>query len=125
MEKNFVRIQSNITIRVTAGLQNKDVTNADAHVPDRLKVLPDWQKMIVTIHQGAGIYPAIIASWNTVKALEKDGVLTIGEFLESADEDVAKEKRELERNMEETEGETKKRGRKKAASLDEIASDEE
>ena len=40
----FVQIQSDVTIRVTTGLQNKDVTNPDAHVPDRLKVNPEWPK---------------------------------------------------------------------------------
>ena len=74
----FVQIQSDVTIRVTTGLQNKDVTNPDAHVPDRLKVNPEWPKHQVLIRKGAHRYPAEIAEWESVKALAKDKVLTIG-----------------------------------------------
>lgn len=74
----FVQIQSDVTIRVTTGLQNKDVTNPDAHVPDRLKVNPEWPKHQVLIRKGAHRYPAEIAEWASVKALAKDKVLTIG-----------------------------------------------
>lgn len=67
----FVRIQSNETIHVTCGLQNKDVTNADAHVPDRLKVSATWPKATVLIQKGAHMYPSEIVEWATVKALAK------------------------------------------------------
>lgn len=82
----FVQIQSDVTIRVTTGLQNKDVTNPDAHVPDRLKVNPEWPKHQVLIRKGAHRYPAEIAEWTSVKALAKDKVLTIGS-IEEVDED--------------------------------------
>lgn len=85
--KPYVRIQSNMTINVTAGLQCKDVTNADAHIPDRLKVNPAWPHATCLIRQGVGIYPSCIAEWNTVKALAKDKVLTIGEYLDDAEDD--------------------------------------
>lgn len=78
----FVEIQSSITIRVTCGLQNQDVTNPDAHIPDRLKVNPEWPKYQVLIRAGKGQYPADIATWNSVKALEHDGILTIGQTFE-------------------------------------------
>lgn len=84
--KAFVRIQSNATINVTMGLQNQDVTNADAHVPDRLKVNPLWPKLTVLIRQGVHWYPSEIAEWPTVKALVEDKVLTIGEFSDSCEE---------------------------------------
>lgn len=84
--KAFVRIQSNVTINVTMGLQNQDVTNADAHVPDRLKVNPLWPKLTVLIRQGVHWYPSEIAEWPTVKALVEDKVLTIGEFSDSCEE---------------------------------------
>lgn len=80
--KPYVRIQSNVTISVTCGLDSQDVSNKDAHIPDRLKVNPLWPKATVLIRQGVGIYPSEIVEWNTVKALAKDKVITIGEFLD-------------------------------------------
>ena len=77
MTKNFVKIQSKVNITVTPGLQNMDVTNPDAHVPDRLKVQPTWPKAAVDIHEGIDVYPAYIAEWATVKALEKDKIITL------------------------------------------------
>lgn len=74
----FVQIQSSATIKVTTGLQNKDMSNPDAHIPDRLKVMPEWAKCQILIRQGAHRYPAEIAEWATVKALVRDKVLTIG-----------------------------------------------
>ena len=81
----FVQIQSSVTIRVTTGLQNKDVTNPDAHVPDRLKVNPEWPKHQVLIRKGAYRYPAEIVEWESVKALANDKILTIGS-IEEVDE---------------------------------------
>lgn len=118
----FVRIQSNETIHVTCGLQNKDVTNADAHVPDRLKVSATWPKATVLIEKGAHMYPSEIAEWATVKALAKDKVLTIGEFTDVCDEDgVEQKKTELKATLEEIKQEStsNKRGRK--TTLNEIA----
>lgn len=81
----FVQIQSSVTIRVTTGLQNKDVTNPDAHVADRLKVNPEWPKHQVLIQAGAHRYPAEIVEWPSVKALATDKILTIGS-IEEVDE---------------------------------------
>ena len=78
----MVQIHSNITIRVTTGLQNQDVTNVDAHIPDRLKVNPEWPKHQVLIRAGQGIYPAEIVEWPSVKALAADKILTIGAISE-------------------------------------------
>lgn len=103
MTKQYVRIQSNITINVTAGLQNEDVSDKDAHIPDRLKVNPMWPKMTCMIMQGAGVYPACIATWNTVKALEKDGILTIGEFTDDGDEKAVDLKQKLDASIAEVE----------------------
>lgn len=74
----FVQIQSSVTIRVTTGLQNKDVTNPDAHVADRLKVNPEWPKHQVLIQAGVHRYPVEIVEWPSVKALAADKILTIG-----------------------------------------------
>ena len=80
----MVQIHSNITIRVTTGLQNQDVTNVDAHIPDRLKVNPEWPKHQVLIRAGQGIYPAEIVEWPSVKALVADKIFTIGAISEVA-----------------------------------------
>ena len=130
-QKPYVRIQSNVTIRVTPGLQNLDVTNPDAHVPDRLKVSPTWPKAMIMIKQGAGIYPSEIVEWPTVKALEKDNVLTIGDFLDTADETVAKTKEELQENIniispkKDYKNKEEKETENKSARLADIAGEEE
>ena len=77
--KDYVYIQSNISIMVTAGLQNENVTNPDAHIPDRLKVSPTWPKLRMMIKAGRHVYPKLITEWAAVKALVKDGIMTIGE----------------------------------------------
>ncbi len=92
----LVRIQSTRTIKVTCGLQHLDVTNPDAHVPDRLKVSAEWPKCQVLIKQGVGEYPAEIIEWATVKALVKDKVLTIGETLEAETDEQKKEVEKFE-----------------------------
>ena len=93
-QKAYVRIQSSINIRVTMGLQNQNVTNKDAHVPDRLKVNPLWPKLTVLIAKGAGWYPSEIVEWESVKSLAKDKILTIGEFSDNAEEPQVKEEKE-------------------------------
>lgn len=89
----FVRIQSEVTIKVTTGLQNKNETDYDAHIPDRLKVSPEWPKHTVLIRKGAHKYPAEIAEWPSVKALANDKVLTIGETTEVAESELEDEER--------------------------------
>ena len=94
----FVQIQSDVTIRVTTGLQNKDVTNPDAHIPDRLKVNPEWPKHQVLIRKGAHRYPAEIVEWMSVKALAADKILTIGS-IEEVDEDKLNELEQKDLNI--------------------------
>lgn len=111
--KPYVRIQSNSTINVTAGLHNSDVTNPDAHIADRLKVNPLWPKMTCLIRQGAGVYPSEIVEWPAVKALAKDKVLTIGEYLDNPETaEVETKKTQLQSAMNEV---------KKAQSLADLA----
>lgn len=86
-QKAYVRIGSNVTIQVTCGLQNKDVTNPDAHVADRLKVSPRWPRCSVIISKGSYLYPSEIVEWPTVKALAKDQIITIGEFTDDIGDD--------------------------------------
>lgn len=88
--KEYVRIQSSISIVVTAGLQNEDVTNPDAHVPDRLKINPIWPKLKIMLKAGSHVYPSFITEWETVKSLQKDGIITIGEELDNANEEETK-----------------------------------
>lgn len=114
--KPYVRIQSTMRIRVTCGLDFKDVTNPDAHIPDRLKVNPLWPKLTVQIEPGVGMYPSEITAWETVKALVKEGVLTIGEFTDTAEPEVVAKKEELRTKIDEA-------IKKGAVSLGEIAED--
>ena len=86
-KQKYVRIHSQKTIQVTCGLQNKDVTNPDAHVADRLKISPSWPRCSIIISEGSHLYPSEIAEWKTVKALTKDKVITIGEFTDNEDKD--------------------------------------
>lgn len=119
MKGKFVKIQSTMNITVTGGLQAQDVTNKDAHVPDRLKVAALWPKTTVDIKQGVGFYPEYIKDWNTVKNLVKDKILTIGETTEEVDEEDKKKKEDLDFNMAEIE---EKLGKKvKNINLDDIA----
>ena len=97
--KPYVRIQSQQTIRVTVGLNNQDNTNPDAHVADRLKISSLWPKAMMVINVGAHLYPSEIIDWPTVRALEKDGVITIGSFEDTAGADVVKKREELLRGL--------------------------
>lgn len=117
-----VRIQSTITITVTPGLHHKDVTNKDAHIPDRLKVSPLWPKATVMIRQGAHYYPAEIVEWPTVKALEKDGILTIGQ-IEEANGEVVEDAKNLNAELTAIENEATGGGRKRKSDKPETLAD--
>ena len=123
--KPFVRIQSSITIRVTAGLQYEDVTNADAHVADRLKINSMWTQGMCVVEKGTHVYPSEITSWPTVKALVKDGLFTIGEYLDEADEKVQEKKSDLETFIAKEKELIAPKQEKKASKLADIAGDEE
>ena len=102
MEKNYVQIQSNKTIQVTSGLQFSDYTDVESPLANRKNVKPRWTKGAYLIKTGQHWYPAEIAKWSTVKSLEKSGILTIGKFAETCDdEEVVKEAKKLEKNMKE------------------------
>lgn len=121
-----VRIQSTITITVVPGLHHKDVTNKDAHIPDRLKVSPLWPKATVMIRQGAHYYPAEIVEWPAVKALEKDGILTIGQ-IEEATGEVIDDSKNLNAELDAIENEatnSRKRKSSQPETLADIASED-
>lgn len=115
----YVRIQSTTTINVTMGLQNQNVTNKDAHIPDRLRVNPLWPKCTCLIKEGVGLYPSEIAEWPSVQSLHNQKILTIGEFTDDANDnqELIKAAEELTRNAEEVESKATK-------SLDDIAGEE-
>lgn len=120
----FIRIQSKIDINVTPGLQYDDHTNYDSDLPNRLKVSPSWPKAIVHIKVGVDIYPAEIREWETVKALEKSGVITVGDAIEEPTEEKTKEATSLRVAMEKIEDASKKapsNKKKKKTTLEEAA----
>ena len=117
--KPYVRIASDVTITVTAGLQNQDATNRKSDIPNRLKVAPMWAKLTVDIKKGSFVYPSEILEWNTVKALANEHVITIGELLDNADEKVVNEKQTLINNI----NEANARIEKTKKTLEEVAGD--
>lgn len=120
----FIRIQSKIDINVTPGLQYDDHTNYDSDLPNRLKVSPSWPKAIVHIKAGVDIYPGEIREWETIKALEKSGVITVGDSIEEPSEEKTKEATSLRAAMEKIEESEKKapnNKKKKKATLEEAA----
>lgn len=120
----IVRIQSTMTITVTPGLQHKDVTNPDAHVPDRLKVSPLWPKAMVMIKQGVGYYPAEIIEWPVVKLLEKDSILTIGTVTESEETEYVEAETKLENELEAIDREATTKRKRKGETLAELVSED-
>lgn len=86
--KQFVKINSTIDITVTPGLQYQDLSTPDAHIPDRLKVSPQWPKLSVLVMKGVHWYPSEIVDYPSVKSLEKSKILTVGEFADKIVDDV-------------------------------------
>lgn len=89
--KDFVRIQATRSVEVYPGMQYVNMTNPDAHVGDRLRVAATWVNSRVMLKQGAFDYPAEIQDWETVRALARDKVITIGEELDDTDDATALE----------------------------------
>lgn len=88
----YVRISSTKTIRVTCGLQFEDVTNKDAHIPDRLRVLEKWSGFCILITKGEPkTYPSEILEWPTVKSLIDAKVLTVDNSNVDEPDDKARE----------------------------------
>lgn len=118
---NFIRIQSKQTINVTPGLEYADYTNYDSDIPNRLKVSAAWPKATVQIREGVDLYPAEIAEWSTVKALEKNGVLTISTTDETPSEKKVEEAEELKVQLEKIEEVKKTNSKKKKKTLEDAA----
>ena len=108
--KKFVKIHSDVTIAVTPGLQNKNVTDVNSRVGDKLRVIPQWHEATILIKKGEGLYPAEIVEWPTVKKLADAEIFTIGSYVDDLDsaqlkgnnDEAKKEKIEKAKKDEET-----------------------
>lgn len=120
MEKKYVKIQSNETIKVTSGLQFSDYTDVGQPTPNRKNVKPRWTKGSCLIKVGQHWYPGEVAKWDSVKVLEKKGILTIGQFADTCDdEEVIKQTKTLEKNIKQIKEQSTKEVKLKR--LDQIA----
>lgn len=88
INKDYIRIQSSINIRVAGSLAGLDLTNPKELVPNKLRAVPLWTKEIVHIKKGVNIYPAVIKNWPVIQALVKDRLLTISEVDDKDLEDI-------------------------------------
>lgn len=108
-KEKFIQIQSKMNIGVTPGLDALDISEKDAHIPDRLKVQALWPKLTVNIKDGVGIYPEMIKNWNSVKKLAEKQIITIGKVVEEQDanEDEKQVAKDLKINMDEVKSQLK------------------
>lgn len=96
--KKFIKISSTKNICVTSGLGYIDNTNPDARVADRLKVSSTWAKTKVMLTVGSHWYPSEITTWNTVKKLVADGIVTIS--VETSDDPIITDEAEKAKVLE-------------------------
>jgi len=94
--KDYVQIQSDVTIEVNPGLLNQNMTKEDSDIADRLKINPIWPKFGILVKKGQHIYPSEVADWHSVKMLVKNKLATIGQYLDSAPSEVVAMKKKLE-----------------------------
>ena len=106
----MIKIQSSKTIRVTKGLDYQDFTKKDSDLKDRMKIAPVWQNTTILLEAGVSkFYPSYVKEWPTIKALEKEGVITLGEIKEDKeDEEEFKKLNEELKKLEKTTKTTKK-----------------
>lgn len=96
MKNKFVRIQSTMSITVTGDMDYiplPDKSEFGGVIKEGTwKVQQRWSDLRVDIKRGTGYYPAEIVTWKTVKALEDNNILTVGEFTDTCpnQEDVEK-----------------------------------
>lgn len=89
--KKYVKIQSQRNIQLTGGLQFLDMTDANQPIANKMKVQPLWSKEKLIIKAGSNWYPSYITQWSTTKALNEDGIITIGEFADKLPANVTAE----------------------------------
>lgn len=92
--KKYVKIQSSKNIQVTGGLSFLDMTDPKQAVPNKMKVQPLWSKEKIKLKVGSAWYPSYITEWATVKSLNKDGVITIGEFVDTLPDNIPAEEKD-------------------------------
>jgi len=92
--KKYVKIQSSKNIQVTGGLSFLDLTDPKAAIPNKMKVQPLWSKEKIKLKMGSAWYPSYITEWATVKALNNDGIITIGEFVDTLPDNVPEEEKD-------------------------------
>lgn len=101
----FVIISSKRDITVTNGLVNVDKTNYSSRISNTLNIAPLWTRNAVHIHKDKGAYPAEIAEWPTVKALEESNIFTIGQFTDTGTEEELRLLEEFNASTEEVKAE--------------------
>ena len=74
--KDYVKLQSNITITVSCGLQYEDHTRYDSDIPDRMNIKPSWPSLTVQIKKGTFWYPSEIMEWPVVKLYIEQGLIS-------------------------------------------------
>lgn len=121
--KKFVKIHSDITITVTPGLQNKDVTDTNSRVGDKLRIIPTWQNGAIQITKGEGIYPAEITEWFTVKRLAEIGTITIGAYVNDID-NVSLKSTDVDKKIEKAKNDAKTLEEANFTSLEDIVEGE-
>lgn len=94
--KDYVQIQSDVTIEVNPGLLNQNMTKVDSDIADRLKINPIWPKFGILVKKGQHVYPSEVADWHSVKMLVKNKLATIGQYLDTAPSEVMAMKKKLE-----------------------------
>lgn len=94
--KDYVQIQSDVTIEVNPGLLNQNMTKEDSDIADRLKINPIWPKFGILVKKGQHVYPSEVADWHSVKMLVKNKLATIGQYLDTAPSEVMAMKKKLE-----------------------------
>ena len=75
----YVQISSTINITVTNGLTAVDKTDKANVSENKFNVQETWSKNSVSIKKGVGNYPKVICDWETVKVLQANKILTIGQ----------------------------------------------
>lgn len=84
--KNYVQINSQVTVQVTCGLQFKNKTNPNSRLENSMKIDPIWAKLCVVVKKGIHWYPSEIVEWHSFKKLVEHNLVSIaGEADECAD----------------------------------------
>lgn len=75
--KDYVQINSQVTINATCGLQFKNKTNPNSRLENNMKIDPVWAKLCIVVKKGIHWYPSEVADWHSVKKLIEHKVASI------------------------------------------------